>query len=229
MAVKKILMLSKHEKTLRSKSEPVPKVNRELKALFKDLRDTMEDAGNAIGLAAPQIGVMKRVFAVRLGYKDAEQAENAIMSEGAEGEALEKGETPEQDSDTPREMPPAVIMVNPQIVERSAEVERASDGCLSIPGLMGYTNRSFRIHVKYLDEQGQPQDQWFEKWDARMIQHEQDHLDGILFMDRLTSFDDLFVVSRDDEGKLIQTPYKDVVNNAKQRASGERRKPIFAR
>lgn len=215
MAVKKILMFSKHEKILRTKSEPVQKINREIKALFQDLKDTMEDSGNAIGLAAPQIGIMKRVFAVRLGYQGGKDDGSDIPEEAIDASAEVDEEVEEEE--TPY-LPP-VIMVNPEIVEKSEELEKNTDGCLSVPGMVGYTFRHLRIRVKYLDEAGKPMDRWFEGWDARMIQHEYDHLEGVMFMDRLSTLDDLYVIAEGKDGKYVQIPYKNVVQNAR-RATG---------
>lgn len=189
MAVKKILTIGKHEKILRSKSEPVSKINREIKALFQDLRDTMEDRGNAIGLAAPQIGVLKRVVAVRLGYYDDQPDE---------------------------EQQPPIMLVNPEIIEEEGS-ERGHDACLSIPGMMGYTDRRFKIRVRYLDEQGHKQERVFEGWDARVVQHEIDHLDGILFIDRERSVpEDLYVLVETEEGKLEPVPYLEMRKKALQ-------------
>src|SRR5579864_139556 len=123
MAVRKILTLNKHEKILRSKSEPVHKVNREIKALCQDLRDTMAEHP-AIGLAAPQIGVLKRVFAFRMGYTD---------------------EEPEEGEPEKVEQPP-MIMINPELVSQEGS-DRGFDACLSIPGKMGYTNRATTIRM----------------------------------------------------------------------------------
>lgn len=239
MAVRKILLIGKHEKLLRTRSEPVPRVNREVKALVQDLKDTMEDVGNAIGLAAPQIGVLKRVFAFRRGMYAGESASDdgdLEIAQAEEPQAIEAESVKAQpaaahtaqtaapseaddEADDEEPMPPPYIMINPEIVEKSDEVVRNSDGCLSVPGLFGYTNRYKRIRVKYLDEKGKPQDEWFEDWDARMIQHEYDHLDGILFMDRLSTIDDLYVISYDEDGTMHRQPYKDVVNNARKAAA----------
>src|SRR5579859_6023437 len=105
MAVRKILTLNKHEKILRTKSAPVHKVNREIKALCQDLRDTMAEHP-AIGLAAPQIGVLKRVFAFRLGYSE---------------------EEPEEGQPQTEEQPP-MIMINPEVVKQEG-IERDFDAC----------------------------------------------------------------------------------------------------
>ncbi|MHB8628068.1 MAG: peptide deformylase [Aggregatilineales bacterium] len=196
MAVRKILTISKHEKILRSKSEPVHKVNRDIKVLCRDLRDTMAEHP-AIGLAAPQIGVLKRVFAFRLGYTE---------------------EEPEEGQPEKEEQPP-VIMINPEVVKQDG-AERGFDACLSIPGLMGYTDRATAVRVKYLDEQGQKQNREFSGWDARVILHELDHLDGILFTDRLESMADLYVMVEDEEGNHKPVPYLEVVKTAERATTG---------
>ncbi len=186
MSVKKILVISKHEKILRTPSAPVKKINRDIKQLFEDIRDTI-DANPAVGLAAPQIGVLKRVCGVRLSY-EADQNEE--------------------------DMQPPMLMVNPEILEMSDEAEHEYDACLSIPGMMGYTDRKLKIKVRYLDENGKKIERTFEGWDARVIQHEIDHLDGILFLDRLNSLDDLYVLVPDEEGKHEPVPYLQVVKDS---------------
>jgi len=185
MAVRRILTVKKYEKLLRTKSEPVGKLSRDIKLLIKDLLDTFAD-NPAIGLAAPQIGVLKRVIAVQLGYDE---------DEGVDDDAV------------------PTIMINPT-VEPFEAVERGSDACLSMPGLAGYTDRAVQIRVKYVDEHWQKQDAIVSGWDARVILHEVDHLDGILFTDRLSSLDDLYVVTVDAEGAHHNTPYLEVVKDA---------------
>ncbi len=186
MAVKKILTLGRYEKILRSHSEPVKKINADIKQLAKDIRDTI-DANPAIGLAAPQIGVLKRVFGVRLGYHD---------------------EQPDE------EMKPPIIMINPESVERSEEVERGFDSCLSIPNMLGYTDRHIKIKMRYQDETGKRFEREFQGWDARVILHEYDHLDGVLFLDRLNTLEDLYVMVPDEDGKRKQVPYLEAVKQA---------------
>src|SRR5262249_32652191 len=183
MAVKKVLTIKKHEKFLRTASQPVKKVNREIKQLAQDIIDTIKDNA-AIGLAAPQIGVHKRVFGVRLNYE--EDQPEAEMSE-------------------------PIIMINPEFVEESEAVERGYDGCLSIPGMMGYTDRKTKLKVRYQDRPGKAHEQTFEAFDARAIQQEMDHLDGILYIDRLNSLDDLYVYVYDDEDNVATVPYLQVI------------------
>ena len=196
MAVKKILTISKHDKILHTKSEPVKKINREIKELIEDIKDTI-DANPAVGLAAPQIGVLKRVVGVRPSY--------------------EKGQEKE-------EMQPPLILINPEIIEQSEEVVEGEEGCLSIPGMVGVVDRKPKLKVRYQDEKGKWQERAFEDWDARVVQHEIDHLDGVLYLERLKSLDDLFVLVRDEEGNLEPVPYLEV----KQAASSPDKAPTPA-
>jgi peptide deformylase len=223
MAVRKILTIGKHEKTLRSKSEPVHKINREIKALFVDLRDTMAEHP-AIGLAAPQIGVLKRVFIVKLGYSDDEDDEdtatdNDLDSAIAEADAASESDLIDDETDdSDDDGLPTLIMVNPEIVIAD-DKKRGYDACLSVPGMMGYTSRPTTIRVKFVDEFGQKQDREYSGWDARVIQHELDHLDGVLFMDRLDSLADLYVFVTDDDGNRKPISYLEVTRDAKKIAS----------
>jgi peptide deformylase len=188
MPVRRILTIDKYEKLLRSKSQPVKQINKEIKALIRDIKDTISDPSiPANGLAAPQIGILKRVFGVRLGYVD-------------------------EDSD--ETLSPPLIFINPEIIEEQPEVVRDFEGCLSIPGMMGNTDRKLKIKVRYTDEKGKRVVQDFEGWDARVVQHELDHLNGILYLDRLESKADLYVWVRDDKGELEAVPYLDVIRDA---------------
>jgi len=190
MASRKILTIDKHEKILRTKSQPVKKITKDVKTLIKDIKDTIEDPDvPAMGLAAVQIGVLKRVFGAILGY-DAEEDDG--------------------------KMPPPTIFIDPELVEQAPEVERDFDACLSIPGMMGYTDRNIRIRVRYMDETGKKVEREFTGWDARVILHEMDHLDGILFLDRLESKADLFVYVKGKDGKTEPVPYLDIIAEAGQ-------------
>jgi peptide deformylase len=191
MAVRKILTLSKYEKLLRTPSQPVKKIDREIKILMQDIIDTI-DANPAVGLAAPQIGVLKRVIGVRLSY--------------------EKDQAKE-------ELRPAMIMINPEILWESEEVENDYDACLSIPGMMAYTDRKLRIKVRYQDEKGTKVEREFSGWDARVIQHEVDHLNGRLFLDLLKDYENLFVLVEDKDGKIQHIPYTQIVANTENKIS----------
>ncbi|MCE7947198.1 MAG: peptide deformylase [Chloroflexi bacterium CFX4] len=186
MAVKKILTLSRHEKLLRTKSEPVKKITKQVKQLAEDIRDTIL-VNPAVGLAAVQIGVLLRVFGARIGYYD--------QAEGAEDAA------------------PPQIFINPEIVAIGEETERDFDACMSIPGMMGYTQRATQLTMRWQDEHGARHERQFSGWDARMLLHEYDHLEGVLFLDRLP-LEDLYVYVRGADGKSRTVPYLEVMRAA---------------
>ena len=177
MGIKPIILYSENEAALRKKSEPVRVVNRRVKKLIKDLKDTLLDRGDGIGLAAPQIDVHSRVVLVRLGSHD----EN------------------KEEPDLP------IALVNPEIVEASRD-EKDFDGCLSFPGLYAQTVRPHYLRVKGLDEWGKPFDRVFEGFDAVVVHHEIDHLDGVLFIDRVASIEDMYTVREDENGELVRVP-----------------------
>jgi len=179
MTIREILVYNKHEAQLRKKSEPVPAVNRRVKKLIQDLKDTLLDRSDGIGLAAPQIGVHSRVIVVHLGAK----------------------------GDDDSKADPPLALINPEIVE-AGDDEKDFDGCLSLPGLFADTIRPHRLQVKGLDEWGKPFDHVFEGFDAVVVHHEIDHLDGILFIDRLESINDLYRVREDENGELIRVPVR---------------------
>ena len=187
MAVRKVLLLPKYEKILRRKSSPVKSVNRSVRALVRDLRETLATQ-DGVGLAAPQIGVLQRVCLVVRGTDE-------------QGESVEGRE------------PEVIALINPEITAQSHEVARGYDGCLSIPGLQGYTNRPTTLHVRALDEVGNVIDYEFTGFDARVAAHEIDHLDGVLFLDRLETLDDLFYLvdgPDEEEEKVRMLPYLEV-------------------
>jgi peptide deformylase len=136
---------------LREPAAVVAEVDDSVRKLIADMVETMRAAEGA-GLAAPQVGVQRRVFVYRLGDEE-------------EGELLR-------------------ALVNPEIVERSGTIV-ADEGCLSVPGLYYPVQRSAEVVVRALDGDGEPVEYEGQELEARVIQHELDHLDGVLFIDRL--------------------------------------------
>jgi peptide deformylase len=177
MAVRDIVLFSKNEAVLRKKSVPARVVNRRIKKLIEDLKDTLADHPEGIGLAAPQINVHSRVIVVRLGGR----------------------------SDDENQPGPPIVLVNPEIVEAKND-ERDFDGCLSFPGLFAETERPHFLRVTGLDEWGKPFDRIFEGFDAVLVHHEIDHLDGVLFIDRVANIEDLYRVREDESGELVRVP-----------------------
>ena len=130
----------------------------ELQELIKNMFETMWNA-EGIGLAAPQIGLP-----IRLGVVDLDP-----LSE-----------------DYPEFKEFRRVYINAHIVDSSEETESMEEGCLSVPGIHEKVNRPTSIRVQYLDENLQPHDEWVEGYLARVMQHEFDHLEGKVFVDRLT-------------------------------------------
>ena len=143
---------------LRMVSEPVDRVDDALRDLIADMFDTMYDAPG-IGLAAIQVGVPKRVIVMDLQEQEDE-----------EGKPIRE----------PR------VFVNPEILEPAEEHSVYTEGCLSVPDQFADVERPARCRVKWLDEQGAAHDEVFEGLLATCIQHEMDHLEGIVFIDHLS-------------------------------------------
>ena len=156
MATRDIVLYTEGRDVLRKRSKPVRSVTPQIRRLVRDLVDTLNDQRQGIGLAAPQIGVHRRVIVVRLGG----------------GGDIEPG--------------PPLPLINPEIIEDGDE-KRGFDGCLSFPGLYAETVRPHHLRLTGLDDAGNPVDRIFEGFDAVVVHHEIDHLDGMLFIDRVVS------------------------------------------
>ncbi len=177
MTARDILLYPKDKTVLRAKSAYGDLFDQHTLDLIKDLKDTLDAHTDGIGLAAPQIGVNIRVVTVCLGSQDNQET---------------------------RQTRP-ITLVNPKIVEAGDE-RKDFDGCLSFPGLFGVTLRPHYLRVKGIDENGRPFNRIFSGFDAVVVHHEIDHLDGVLFIDRITSLDDLYRVYLDHKGNPIQAP-----------------------
>lgn len=164
MAIRPIVLYKDDPETLRKVSEPVDASDPSSARLVCDLKDTLGDHPNGIGLAAPQIGVHERVVLVCLGAGPPERS--------------------------PR---PPMAIVNPRIIEAGDE-RKDHDGCLSFPGLYGMTVRPHHLVVEGYDEEGEPKEWTFEGFDAVVAHHEVDHLEGVLFIDRVESPLDLYMM-----------------------------------
>ena len=159
MAIKKILKMG--DPRLLQTAEPVTDfAGPALAELMADLFDTMAAAGG-VGLAAPQIGVGLQV--VIFGFGRSERYPDA-------------------------EPVPETILVNPVITPLGEEEEEGWEGCLSVPGLRGWVPRYKRIRYQGFDAQGVPIDRTVEGFHARVVQHECDHLIGMLYPMRVRDF-----------------------------------------
>ena len=158
MPVREVLRMG--HPVLRQRAEPVEPGSRELKELVQDMKETMA-ALNGAGLAAPQIGISKRVviFGVEQNprYPDAEPV-------------------------------PYTELINPVLIPLGDEMEEGWEGCLSVPGLRGVVPRYARLRYSGVDPQGRRIEREAEGFHARVVQHECDHLDGILYPMRVEDF-----------------------------------------
>lgn len=145
MAIRNIL--KDEDPTLRKKSREIEKIDQRIITLLDDMIDTMYEA-DGVGLAAPQVGVLKRMIVIDVG-------------EGI------------------------IELINPVIVESAGE-QIDVEGCLSIPGITGEVNRPARVVVRGLNRSGKTIEIIGEELLARALCHEIDHLDGILFTDKVT-------------------------------------------
>lgn len=149
---------------LREETREIKSDSPELQRLIDDMIDTMHGAAG-IGLAAPQIGRTERVFVIDLGP----------LVDEEDPETLSWPEQP-------------MVLINPVIVEESEDEIEFEEGCLSIPDLREYVARPEFIKVRYLDRTLKPREIEASDMLARVIQHEYDHLDGVLFIDRISAF-----------------------------------------
>jgi peptide deformylase len=156
MAIRPIIEVP--DPLLRQKSTPVEQVDDELRALIADMFETMY-AAPGIGLAAIQVGVPKRVLVIDLQ------------------EPEEEGGEPVRD---PR------VFINPEILDASDRDGPYTEGCLSVPDQFADVDRPDRIRARWLDENGDQHEADIEGLLATCLQHEMDHLEGILFIDHLS-------------------------------------------
>jgi peptide deformylase len=176
MAVRTVLKMG--HPLLRQVAQPVAVFDpAQMRELLTDMEDTMRAMSGA-GIAAPQIGVSLRVV------------------------IFEMLENPRYPHVAPI---PFTVLINPRLEPLGQEMEEGWEGCLSVPGLRGVVPRYRRLHYSGLDAQGQPFERTVEGFHARVVQHEVDHLDGILFPQRI---EDLTRFGFEDAllGQMVPTP-----------------------
>ncbi len=130
-----------------------------LNELIDNMFETMYHA-EGVGLAGPQVGLEDRIFVVDL--------------------------SPLADDDNPEFKDLKKVFINANITERTGDMTIIEEGCLSIPGIHEKVGREDEVRIEYLDENLKPQNQMYKGYMARVIQHEYDHLDGILFTDKIS-------------------------------------------
>ena len=145
---------------LRKVAEDITPDYPELKQFISDMYETLA-ASEGIGLAAPQVGRADRIVIIDLD----------VLSD-----------------DLPEYKGFRQAFINPHIIEYDdSKTDSSEEGCLSLPAIHEKVTRPTRIHVKWMDEEFQPHDEWIDGYLARFMQHEFDHLDGKMFIDRVSS------------------------------------------
>ena len=150
MALRKIVTVG--DPILTKVCRPVTKFDQKLAILIEDMIETMHDA-NGVGLAGPQVGILRRVVVVDAGDEDIE-------------------------------------LVNPEVVEVSEETQTGLEGCLSLPGKYGIVTRPEHVVIRAQDRNGKRFTFTATGYPARIVCHETDHLDGVLFTDKVEYFVD---------------------------------------
>ncbi len=143
---------------LRKHAEDITADYPELKTLIANMFETLRNA-EGVGLAAPQVGLPIRVVVIDL---------DCISDDEPQFKGFLR------------------TYINGHILETSDDLVSMEEGCLSIPGIHENVKRPSKVHVQYLDEHLQPHDEWVEGFEARVIQHEFDHLEGKMFVDRIS-------------------------------------------
>ena len=143
---------------LKQVAEPVRALDKTVVAVIQDLVDTMVDSGHSVGVAAPQIGILQRVVVVDVSRSKLGKDNNHGLLE----------------------------MVNPEIIEKSGS-KLMREGCMSVPDYTGNVQRAEHIVVEFTNRTGQVRVIEATGFEAVAIQHELDHLDGLLFLDRVSS------------------------------------------
>lgn len=196
MTIRKVLR-SGHP-LLRRTARPVPDEllgTDRLEGLIADMFETMHDE-NGVGLAAPQVQESLRILIYEIQpnprYEEVED-----------------------------EVPPTVL-VNPEVLDRSEETREDWEGCLSLPELRGRVPRHTRLDIQAVDHRGQSVEKRVEGFEARVIQHELDHLDGHLFTDRMESMESLCFL---EEYRRYHAPDRGEAGPASEDGEAEGRQP----
>lgn len=145
------------DKRLKLEAREVEEFNEDVIKVVRDLKDTMLAAGHSTGIAATQIGSLYRIVVA-----DASLNKKCLENHGL------------------------MVMINPEILEHEGFIT-SREGCMSVPDFTGNVNRAENIVVRFLDENMKPQTIDAHGFESVLIQHETDHLDGILFIDRVIS------------------------------------------
>jgi len=152
---------------LKQVAEEVTQFDASLEKFIFDLDETMNAGPGGVGIAATQVGFMKRIVIIDIS----QYAENQKLKSKKPKEIKHHGH---------------LVLINPEIIEWQG-MKKGREGCMSVPDFTGNVIRAENIKLTALDIKGQPQEYNMEGFEARAAQHEIDHLDGLLFVDRLVS------------------------------------------
>lgn len=169
---------------LNTPAKPVGKIDKKIKKIIEQMKNDLIKKENpkGVGLAAPQIGVSLRIFIIK-----------------------------------PTETSSISVFINPEIISKSKELaeiqrpkggkisirrEKKLEGCLSIPNVWGYLKRPKKVKLRYIDENGKQQEKEFSGFEATIVQHETDHVNGILFTQKvLKQKQKLYRIEEDEKGE----------------------------
>jgi len=154
---------------LKKKARPVEKLDDSVIKLIYDMFETMHKA-NGVGLAANQVGDLRRVITIDI---------SDVNEPNAEGEA--------EDSTHPTSpgLPRTLALINPEIINEEDTLVSMEEGCLSLPGVRGTVERTEKVRIRFRDSEFKVQELLADGWLARVVLHEYDHLNGVLFVDRV--------------------------------------------
>jgi peptide deformylase len=178
VAIRQIVTVQDDNPVLRQVARPVRRVDRAVRQLMDDMVETMRDAPG-VGLAAPQVGLDLRVIVVETPIYPGEP-------------------------DSPYRL---WTVVDPEIIWASPELREDQEACLSIPGLYGDVPRHVEVGIRALDASGRLIELTARDFEARVFQHEIDHLDGLLFTDRVTGLDKLYTLETNELGEMVRVAY----------------------
>jgi peptide deformylase len=165
------------DKRLKKKSLPVAKVDDELRKFMDDMLETMYDA-SGVGLAAVQVGVLKRILVMDVSYGSARYEDSKEESK-----------------------PQPYFLINPEILTEDQNLAPYDEGCLSFPGQYAEVIRPETVRVSYLDYHGKEREMKAEGLMAVCVQHEIDHLNGIVFVDHISRLKRAFVLKKLEKAK----------------------------
>ena len=185
MAVRRILQIEDPDdkRILKTRGHPVKNFTPALRALAADMFATMH-AASGVGLAAPQIGISQRIAVIWIPPEEEERDDGTVVELA-----------PEQN----------YVLINPEVVKRSDKEEIAQEGCLSLPGRYGDVPRASWVTVDYFDLGGKRRR--IRKADGllgRALQHEIDHLDGVLFTERMRDLSTLRDIREDADATPVE-------------------------